>query len=153
MLFVLALAGTAFSVNAWSSGTESRPVENMQNRDFIEGKQAIDHQDWNAAVKALNRAARYDARNPDIYNYLGYAYRKLNVRNLSFDNYNKALSLDPDHRGANEYIGIAYLKNGDLPTAEKHLARLNSICGTDCEEYKDLNQAITAYKNGEPFTW
>jgi Flp pilus assembly protein TadD len=153
-LLVLALAAaTLSSTSAWSSGFEAQPVENRQNTDFVAGKKAIDAKNWDAAVKSFNRAVKSDPNNPDIYNYLGYAYRKLNVRDLSFENYNHALQLDPNHRGANEYIGIAYLKNGDLASAEKNLARLNTICGTDCEEYKDLQQAITAYKNGQSFTW
>jgi Flp pilus assembly protein TadD len=151
---LLALALTAaLSSQAWSSGFESSPVRNVQNNDFAAGKQAIDAKNWDAAVKSFSRAVKKDPGNADIYNYLGYAYRKLNMRDLSFQNYNEALRLDPNHRGANEYIGIAYLKNGDLPTAQKHLEKLNAICGTDCEEYKDLQLAITDYKNGKPFTW
>jgi Flp pilus assembly protein TadD len=153
LLFVLALSAASLTSNAWSSGFESKPAENIQNRDFTAGKQAIDAKNWDAAVKSFNRAVKTDPGNADIYNYLGYAYRKLNMRDLSFQNYNEALRLDPNHRGANEYIGIAYLKNGDLPTAQKHLEKLNAICGTDCEEYKDLQQAITAFKSGQSFTW
>ena len=150
---ILALAVGIASTNAWSSGFESQPEQNQQNSDFATGKQAIDGKNWDAAVKAFNRAARKDANNPDIYNYLGYAYRKLNMREQSFDNYNHALRIDPNHRGANEYIGIAYLKSGNLNSAQQHLDRLNAVCGTDCEEYKDLKEAIDAYKSGKPFTW
>jgi hypothetical protein len=40
---------------------------------------------------------------------------------------NEALRLEPNHRGANEYIGWAYLKTNQLDKAEKHLARLEKI--------------------------
>src|ERR1700693_1262306 len=45
--------------------------------DFAAGKRAIGAGDWEGAVEALTNAALRDARNPDIQNYLGYAYRKL----------------------------------------------------------------------------
>ena len=37
--------------------------------------------------------------------------------------YEKALAIDPKHRGAHEYIGEAYLTLGNLPKAKEHLAR------------------------------
>jgi predicted Zn-dependent protease len=63
-----------------------------------------------------------------------------------FVNYGKALALDPNHRGANEYIGVAYLKVKQPAKAQEHLARLEKICGKSCDEYKDLAKAIAEYK-------
>jgi hypothetical protein len=45
-----------------------------------------------------------------------------------------------------EYLGEAYVIKGELPLAQEQLATIRSICGTECEEYKDLNEAILQSK-------
>ena len=62
--------------------------------------------------------------------------------------YEKALSIDPKHRGAHEYIGEGY-PLGNLPKAKGHLQTLDSLCFFPCSEYRDLKRAVEAYeKNG-----
>ena len=131
---------------AQAADTEERPVANLQVSDFVQGKKAVADKNWQAAVDAFKRALKSEPRNPDIHNMLGYSYRNLSQMDLSFKHYNEALSLDPDHRGANHYIGIAYLKSNQLEKAKEHLARLEQICGTGCDQYLDLSKAIAAYK-------
>jgi tetratricopeptide (TPR) repeat protein len=70
---------------------------------------------------SLSSAALRDTRNADIENYLGYAYRKSGQVLSALTYYQRALQLDPRHRGAHEYIGEAYLMANNLT----------------CEEYKD----------------
>jgi tetratricopeptide (TPR) repeat protein len=65
---------------------------------------------------------------------------------LAFTNYQRALQLDPRHRGAHEYIGEAYLMANNLTKAEEHLAALQRICLIPCEEYDDLKKAIVEYR-------
>jgi hypothetical protein len=45
--------------------------------EFAAGKRAIVAGEWNEAITALTSAGLRDARNADIQNYLGYAYRRL----------------------------------------------------------------------------
>jgi hypothetical protein len=56
------------------------------------------------------------------------------------------LRLDPQHRGAHEYMGEAYVLTGDKARAQQHLAALERICGKGCEEYQDLAKAIAQAK-------
>jgi tetratricopeptide (TPR) repeat protein len=114
--------------------------------DFAAGKRAIGAGDWEAAIKALTNAGLRDARNADIQNYLGYAYRKAGKLDLAFKHYKQAIALNPRHRGAHEYIGEAYLIKGDLRSAEKHLAALREICLLPCEELTDLEREIGEFK-------
>jgi len=60
--------------------------------------------------------------------------------------YQKALSINPEHRGAHEYIGEAYLQLNDAAKAREHLARLDKLCFFSCEEYRDLKKAVEAYE-------
>jgi tetratricopeptide (TPR) repeat protein len=66
----------------------------------------------------------------------------------AFRHYHEALRLNPEHRGAHEYIGEAYLAAGNLAKAEEHLRRLETLCQSPCEEQVDLRAAIDAYKAG-----
>jgi len=115
--------------------------------DYAAGKQAIDAKDWSAAIKSLNSAALRDTRNADLQNYLGYAYRNAGQFDLAFRHYQRALQLNPRHRGAHEYVGEAYLIVNNLAKAEEHLAALQKICLIPCEEYADLKKKIAAYRD------
>lgn len=65
----------------------------------------------------------------------------------AFEHYRIALKLEPNHKGAHEYIGEAYLMAKKPAEAERHLAELQRICGnTTCEEDLDLARAIAQYK-------
>ena len=114
--------------------------------DYAAGKQAIDAKDWSTAIKSRNSAAVRDTRNADIQNYLGYAYRNAGQLDLAFRHYQRALQLNPRHRGAHEYVGEAYLMVHNLAKAEEHLAALHKICLIPCEEYADLKKKIMEYR-------
>ena len=112
-------------------------------------RDAIRAKDWTNALAELQDAAREVPRNADVFNLLGYSYRKHAKPDLAkaFEHYQIALRLDPGHRGAHEYIGEAYLLDGRLAEAEKHLVTLEKLCGNKtCEEYADLERAIADYR-------
>ena len=114
--------------------------------DFAAGRAAIDAKQWETAIRTLSSAALRDTRNADIQNYLGYAYRHTGQMDLAFKHYERALQLNPRHRGAHEYVGEAYLMVNDLAKAEAHLSALKTICLIPCEEYSDLEKAIAEYR-------
>ena len=82
----------------------------------------------------------------EMPNLLGYSYRNLKRYPESFKAYETALDIDPKHRGAHEYIGVAYIQTGNLAKAEEHLAALDKICFFPCEEFTDLKKAVAAAK-------
>src|SRR2546429_5039099 len=112
---------------------------------YAAGKKAVEGKDWKSAVERLNKALLQDDRNPDIHNLLGYAYRNAGQLDPAFRHYRRALELNPRHRGAREYLGEAYLLANEVQKAQEQLAALREICLIPCEEYEDLEKAITAY--------
>src|SRR5215470_6289469 len=108
-----------------SDPADDNPAAVQLDPDYIAGKQAIDAKDWSAAIKSLTSAALRDTRNADIQNYLGYAYRNAGQLDLAFRHYQRALQLNPRHRGAHEYVGEAYLIVHRLAKAEEHLEALH----------------------------
>jgi Flp pilus assembly protein TadD len=113
--------------------------------DFASGKRAIGAGDFEGAIKALTNAGLRDARNADIQNYLGYAYRRLRQFDPAMQHYRQALALNPRHRSAHEHLGEAHLAQGDLAKAKEHLTALEQICLIPCDEYDDLKRAIAEY--------
>ena len=85
-----------------------------------------------------------EADSPDVENYLGYANRKMGRMEEARVHYENALALDPDHRGALEYFGEWHVEMGKLDDAKGLLQRLGSVCGTNCQEYQALADAIAA---------
>ncbi len=126
--------------------TDEAPGGAQLDPDYAAGRAAIEAKSWDAAIRSLSSAALRDTRNADIQNYLGYAYRHAGQLELAFKHYQRALELNPRHRGAHEYIGEAYLIVNNLAKAEEHLAALQSICLIPCEEYEDLKNTVAAYR-------
>ena len=120
--------------------------EGQLDPEYAAGKAAIAAKDWPTAIRLLSSAALRDTRNADIENYLGYAYRQSGQLPVAFTHYERALQLNPRHRGAHEYIGEAYLMTNNLSKAEAHLDALERICLIPCEEYEDLKKAIADYR-------
>ncbi|MCY1165743.1 MAG: tetratricopeptide repeat protein [Pseudomonadota bacterium] len=139
-VLALVLAGAALAADI-----QSTPVQNAQIDDFAVGKKAIGAKNWTQAVSSFSKVVTQNPKNADAYNYLGYANRWLGKYDEAFAAYDKALALDPRHKGALEYSGIAYLKTNQKPRAEAQLARLQAICAT-CEETRDLAKAVAAAK-------
>jgi Flp pilus assembly protein TadD len=132
----------------WAAVAVGAPSDDDESADpdYAAGKKAIEAKDWNAAIKSLSSAALRDTRNADIQNYLGYAYRHTGQLDVAFRHYDRALQLNPRHRGAHEYAGEAQLLAGNLHKAEEHLAALRRICVIPCEEYADLEKAVAQYR-------
>ncbi len=143
---LLGLALALVPATAIGDATDEAPAGAQLDPDYVAGKMAIAAKDWNAAIEALSSAALRDTRNADIQNYLGYAYRHTGQLELAFRHYQKALQLNPRHRGAHEYVGEAYLIVHNPAKAAEHLAVLEKICLLPCEEYEDLKAKLEAYR-------
>lgn len=106
------------------------------------------------AAKTLVKAERYQDAialleglgkdgDPRVLNYLGYSHRKLGKLDKALDYYGKAIEIEPEYAAVRQYLGEAYLKLGKTDDAKAQLAKIKGICGTDCDEYKTLEQAIS----------
>lgn len=145
MMKPLRIAAIALTLTASAALAESNaPIPEIGNdSNFIAAKKAIEAKEWD---KALYRLKYVKAEDAEVYNLTGYASRKLGKMDDAFRNYKIALQMNPNHRGAHEYVGEAYLITNNPTMAEQHLAALERICGKNCEEYKDLAREIAEYK-------
>jgi Flp pilus assembly protein TadD len=139
LALVFTLAGT---VNAEPGDDE----ESRLDPDYAAGARAIEAKDWKSAIRHLSSASLRDTRNADIQNQLAYAYRNSGELDLAFKHYNRALQLNPRHRGAHEYLGEAYLMVGNRAKAQEHLVALKKICLIPCAERGHLEKRIADYR-------
>ena len=149
---VMALqGGSAFAADTFTTPEPaSQPTRTGGNKERITvAREAIKAKDFKKSIAELTLAVQEHPGNAELHNLLGYSYRKQATPDLprAFEQYRLALKFDSEHRGANEYIGEAYLMDKKPAKAEEHLAKLKSICGnTTCEEYQDLAKSIAEYK-------
>ena len=147
LLAALLLWIPAFGVDM--GGSAPAPQTQSVQARLERARQAIGRKDWSVAQRELEAAERDAPRNADVHNLLGYTYRKRPSPDMAkaYEEYDIALKLDPNHKGAREYVGEAYLQDGRLPEAQQQLAALQRICGgPGCEEYDDLAKAIADYQ-------
>ena len=130
---------------ATAAETQSTPAANAKIDDFAMGKSAIDSKDWAVAVRSFRKVVAENPKNADAHNFLGYASRWMGKYDDAFAAYGQALALDPAHKGALHYSGIAYLKTNQKAQAEAQLARLKAVCAT-CEETNQLAKAVAEYQ-------
>jgi tetratricopeptide (TPR) repeat protein len=104
---------------------------------------------------ALAKAERFDEalevlnlvqhpNTPKALNYRGYITRKLGRTEEGIGYYLQSVSLDPQYPQVREYLGEAYVTQGKIDLAKEQLQVIQTLCGTDCEEYQDLAEVIEA---------
>ena len=144
-LFAVPVLGLALALAHGVHAADTSPVSvpSVQPDDFAAGKKAVEARNWKAASDSFARAAAKDPRNADAFNMLGYSLRWQNRYDEAFAAYDKALALDPNHKGALSYSGIGYLKAGRRSDAEARYARLQAVCAT-CAETAELQKALAA---------
>jgi tetratricopeptide (TPR) repeat protein len=132
LAMALSTAMPAFAVDNMDAST---PVDLTSVRAKIAAK------DYKGALAELRDLAE-DNQQADVYNLLGFTLRKTGDFKTSLTYYTKALELEPDHKGAHEYLGELYVETGDMPKAKEQLAALTKLCPNGCEELDDLKAAI-----------
>jgi cytochrome c-type biogenesis protein CcmH/NrfG len=106
----------------------------------------IAKKDWSSAVASLEKFVKTNPNNADGFNLLGFSLRNSKRYPEAIFNYKEALRIDPNHRGAHEYLGQTYVQTKQIDKAKELLASLEKICGPQCEEYLDLKKAIAKFK-------
>ena len=109
----------------------------------------IKRQKYRSAIDLLNEIVESEiddkAQLADALNLLGISYRKSKKTSFAIEYYMDALKIDPKHKGANEYIGEAYLELNKPLQAAKYLKVLKNLCGKDCAEYQNLKHSFDRF--------
>ena len=111
-----------------------------------EARQLVRDRNWGGAIGKLEEALEGDQYNADVLNLLGFSHRNLGQFDEALEYYRRALKVDPEHLGANEYLGELYLQRNDLTQALAQLEILDSACFLPCKEYNKLKESVDRYK-------
>ena len=114
---------------------------------FGEAKTLMALEKYDDAYNILNNLVENIKDEADRQNLLGFSARMAGNYEIAKRHYNKALSIDPEHRGALEYQGELFIKLGDMASAELNLAKLKEQCWIGCLELTKLKKAIDLAKN------
>jgi cytochrome c-type biogenesis protein CcmH/NrfG len=142
VLSLLLVPGASFA--AADTSPSGAPVDPFLER----AAQASARSDWTGAQAILRDAVAQNPGNAEYHNMYAYNLRKGANPDMSlvFRHYNEALRIEPKHRGANEYLGEAYLMVGNVAKAKEQLAALDKICFLSCKEYSELKKSIADYE-------
>ena len=110
---VLTLGLTSTAMAAGSSSSSSRPAAKPST--YQQGVSAVKAGDYGRALGLFEKVVRAKPRNADAWNYIGFSHRNLKQFDEALAAYTKALAIEPEHRGANEYLGELYLQTRRTP--------------------------------------
>ena len=125
------------------------PVSSKTAPDLASVRAKVKAEDFRGAIAELNPILKTNP-DADAHNLMGFSLRKTGDFKQAFVHYEKALALDPKHKGALEYLGELYVQTGQTPKAKEIAARLKKLCPKGCEELADLEKAIAAAARANP---
>jgi predicted Zn-dependent protease len=98
-----------------------------------------------AAALATLRTAE-DQNDPRVQTMMGFTLRKLGHVDEAMGYYQRVLAAYPERTTTRQYLGEAFLQIGDVGRAREQLAEIGKRCGTSCEDYQLLADAITNFE-------
>jgi len=143
----LTLSTLTLSTPAFAFG--SATMESASDSRFTDGQRAVKAKDFGKAVQLFQGVVTSDPRNADAWNYLAYSQRNLGQLDDAMKNYNTALSIKPNHKGALEYQGELYLMLNNQAAAEANLQKLTEACKHGCAEKDTLQAALEHFKESK----
>ena len=150
------VGGTGSGGSADLTTCETQMIWDRENSVCVEARKgALPDEALTDNALALVKAERFEEalatldlrESPDdaeALNYRGFATRKLGRLDESISYYQKAVALAPRYAEVREYLGEAYISKGRFDLAEQQLTIIETLCGTSCEAYLGLAEAIAA---------
>lgn len=164
-VITLTLGGMAFAASG-SSGGGSDPIVCKTGYVYSKAKQicvkvnaGLDDKELYEQGHALAKAGHYEAAlaaltaiedqdDSMVLTMIGYSLRKSGKWDDGVAYYHRALAIDPDNINTYEYLGEAFLSKGRIDLAQEQLVKIETIAGTESEQYQELAFAIA-----EGSTW
>ena len=143
LLFALLFSANVFAAGSASSSDTKTEVKPAGYKAAVRLAEAGDYP---AALQDFLKLAKQAPKDADIQNYIGFTYRKMGKFEAAATYYERALDLNPKHKGALSYQGELFLGLNQMDKAEANLAKLSKICLFGCSELDDLEKAIVDTK-------
>ena len=139
-----------FTSTGFAAMPQWEPAGALLDPSFAAGLEALRREDWEDMVVHMMATIQHRPWDDDAFTLLGFAYRKRSDYSRALEAYQRALSLNPYHRGALEYLGETYVELNRLPEARAVRERLEYVCRqsvegdwrADCQEWVELDELI-----------
>lgn len=119
----------------------------VKNKKKADEKVASATKRLKKSVGRFEEVVAADPTNANAWNMLGYSRRMTGSLDDALTAYWKCLELDPQHAGAHEYLGEAYLQKGKLREARGELTFLEK---KGAPEAAKLKASIAAWEAANP---
>lgn len=137
----LALSLLAAVTSSVSQGAERTPDPRAVAL-VTEGRNELASGKVQAAVDSFEAALAIDPAHTPIYLDLAEAARQQGLQGKAIHFYREALEREPGNLAAISGEGEALLEKGAVEKARRNLARLETMCGGECAETKELASAL-----------
>ena len=107
-----------------------------------EGRAALNAGETQGAIDLFEAALAVDPAYTPIYLELAEAARQEGLQGKAIHYYRAALERDPKNFAAISGEGEALLEKGAVEKARRNLAQLESMCGSACDETRQLAAAL-----------
>ena len=147
LLTLLFISSGVFAAASSDDSSSSMSAGEQVIKLYEKAYELVYYKKFDKSIKLLEKMAKrkdLGDKKADVYNLLGFSYRKHSEPNLdkAFDAYKTALEANPEHLGAHEYLGELYITLGNMAKANEMLLNLENIAGTKTMEYTKLKKAI-----------
>ena len=139
---VAAALSLLLATTASVSNAEERDADPRAAALITQGQASLKAGETQAAIDAFEAALTVDPGFTPIFVELAEAARADGLQGKAIRYYREALARDPSNFAAMSGEGSALVEKGALEKAKRNLARLESLCGSDCPETKALQSSI-----------
>ena len=146
LILIIPTQGFSAGSSSSDSGNNSSYSVTSKNTELKAAKSAINRKEYKKAIVELNKILAEKPNHADAWNLLGFSARKSGDFKTAKTAYTKALSINPKHTRAMEYMGEMYLSLNQPAKAEELLSRLEKLCSYNCKDRDLLRSAIKKYK-------
>lgn len=119
---------------------------------IAEGRSELASGQVQAAIDSFEAALAIDPGHTPIYLDLAEAARREGLQGKAIHYYREALEREPGNLAAISGEGEALLEKGAVEKARRNLAQLESMCGGDCVETRQLAAALARGAEGRVLT-
>ena len=146
LILIIPTQGFSAGSSSSDSGNNSSYSVTSKNTELKAAESAINRKEYKKAIVELNKILAEKPNHADAWNLLGFSARKSGDFKTAKTAYTKALSINPKHTRAMEYMGEMYLSLNQPAKAEELLSRLEKLCSFNCKDRDLLRSAIKKYK-------
>jgi cytochrome c-type biogenesis protein CcmH/NrfG len=138
----LALSLLLAVTSSVSFSAPSEPLDPRASALLGEGRAQLATGHVNEAIDAYEAALTVQPGNVTILLHLAEATRRQGMQGKALHYYREALTSEPGNLLAISGEGAAFVEKGAVEKARRNLARLQGLCGSNCEATRELSAAL-----------